>query len=72
MVPSEGGVLLKAWRTKRKLSQGQLGKLIELSQETISRLENGEDSLSLAGAVRIEKLTGIEPSAFLRRAKKSA
>ena len=73
---TEGGAALAEWRRTAgpkgsRLSQEDLGDKLGVTQGTISHIEDGE-APGLALAVRIQELTGIEPSAFLRRAKRKA
>lgn len=50
---------LKAWRTGRSLTQSQVADMLDVRQATISRLENGEQELSLSLGRRMVEIGAI-------------
>lgn len=70
-VMNEGAERLRAWRESRNppWTQEQLARLLGIGQGQISRLETGMVP-SFSTAIAIEALTGIEPAAFARRARR--
>ena len=59
----QAGVVLKARRAARKISQKQLGEMTGTAQSTISDIENGVVSVSLDVYLRLLEALGTELSA---------
>lgn len=59
---------LTQWRNSQepKLSQEDLAKLIGVSRWYVNRLEVGATTPSFTLAMKIEALTGVQPSAFVK------
>lgn len=59
---------LTQWRNSQepKLSQEDLAKLIGVSRWYVNRLEVGATTPSFALAMKIEAMTGVQPSAFVK------
>lgn len=71
---TEGAERLRAWRRTAgpngdRLTQGELADRLDVTQGTISHIEDVAQP-GLDVAVRIERLTGIEPAAWTRRSKR--
>ena len=65
---THGAKELRRWREKNKLTQTELAAELGLSQGAVSHLESDDgDSPSLATAVRIQRLTGIQCEAWLTK-----
>ncbi len=60
---------LKAWRTGRSLTQAQLADMLAVRQATISRIENGEQELSLSLGRRLVELGAITADDLIASAK---
>lgn len=60
---------LKAWRADKKLTQAQLADMLAVRQATISRLENGEQELSLSLGRRLVELGAITADDLIASAK---
>jgi len=59
----QAGVVLRARRAARKISQKQLGEMTGTAQSTISDIENGVVSVSLDVYLRLLEALGAELSA---------
>ena len=57
---------LKQWRTDRRMSLGKAAAQLGTSKPTISRIENGKRSPSLALAAKLSEQTGIPIDKFVR------
>lgn len=59
---------LTQWRISQepKLSQEDLAKLVGVSRWYVNRLEVGATTPSFALAMKIEAMTGVQPSAFVK------
>jgi len=59
---------LTQWRNSQepKLSQDDLAKLIGVSRWYVNRLEVGATTPSFALAMKIEAMTGVAPSSFVK------
>lgn len=59
---------LTQWRNSQepKLSQEDLAKLIGVSRWYVNRLEVGATTPSFALAMKIEAMTGVSPSSFVK------
>lgn len=57
------GQRVRAWRLKKDWSQGQMAKLIGVSQAFWSRFESGKKLLGPASAKKLEAVTDSEFSA---------
>ena len=53
---SEGGVLLRAYRSDAKLTQTELGEKLKISQNHISEMENGKRQIGKEMAKEIRKV----------------
>lgn len=58
--------MLRDWRVERGLTQIQFATQLGVAQSDISNIERGVGRPGLAWAVRIQKLTGIEPAAWIK------
>jgi HTH-type transcriptional regulator/antitoxin HipB len=71
IVTPEGlGETIKADRKNKKLSQGDVGKLVGIEQHTISKFEAGKAGVSLGTFFRI--LSALELELVIRPRQKSA
>lgn len=59
---------LTIWRNSQepKLSQEDLAEKLGVSRWYVNRLEVGATTPSFALAIKIEELTGVQPSAFVK------
>jgi len=64
---SRGAVLLKRWRQRSRLSQREVARRIERTDQLVSELERGATP-SLATAIALETKAGIPPRAWLEAA----
>lgn len=60
---------LRAWRTGKSLTQAQVADMLAVRQATISRLENGEQELSLSLGRRLVELGALTAEDLLTSAK---
>lgn len=65
--PSYAALKLREWRDGRGLSQAAAGALLGLSSSRVSDIEHGRRTPGLRLAVRIQRVTGIEPSGWTSR-----
>jgi len=67
-----GAVELLAWRTRRGLSQAELGKILGCDATMVSHLEGGRRLPRLRLSVKIHEETGIPGKAFLSRVREES
>ncbi|AIY15805.1 helix-turn-helix domain-containing protein [Pimelobacter simplex] len=67
------GAEIASWRKRRKLSRGDLGALVDLSETTIGRIERGNVAAAAATADvwRISAALGLTFSDLVRRAEEA-
>jgi len=58
---------IRAWRKKKRLSQGELGEAVGVSTATISQIENGKTGYSQANIEAIARALGCEVIDLLSR-----
>lgn len=61
-------LLVKQWREKRGLSQRELGRLVQMEQYTISKIENGVQGMSVVDLEKIVDALGLTMPRFFRGA----
>ncbi len=50
---------LKEYRAKKEINQYEMGKLVNVSRQTISQIERGDYSPSITLALKIAKVFGV-------------
>lgn len=63
---------LAAYRKSRGMNQAGLARFLQVSQATVSRLENRIQGMGSQEALRLSRLTGLPLSAFILKRRKSA
>lgn len=66
------GYLLRAWREANDVTQVVLAGRLDISPKHLSGVENGDRSVSLNLAIRIERELGIPVESWERAEKASA
>jgi transcriptional regulator with XRE-family HTH domain len=59
--------VLKALRESKKMSQEQVAKLMHINQNTYSKLETGQTSLTIDRAKELATIFEVEPEVFLQK-----
>lgn len=63
---------LVGYRKSKGMNQAGLARFLEVSQATISRLENRIQGVGSQEALRLSRLTGLPLSAFIIKKKRRA
>ena len=66
------GAKIRDLRQQRHWSQGELAKLLEISQPTLSEIERGEASLSAENLLRILRIFNVGVDHFEAAAERSS
>lgn len=65
--PRVSGFLIKKYRKKKGLTQGEVGKSVGVSQVAVCRYENDEDQPGQGRLLALADLFGVEPYQLLNR-----
>lgn len=58
----KSGIALRGARYREGMSQKELGKRTGISQDNISRMENGKRAIGEQGAKKLAKVLSIDPT----------
>lgn len=61
---------MKRIRTKKKMSQGDVARALEVDRGYISNIENGKKNPTLATVAKIADALGVSPDELLKEFKK--
>jgi len=60
------GENLRKIRLKKKMSQGDIAKILKVDRGYISKIENGKKNLTLKTVVKLAKVLSISPDQLLK------
>ena len=60
------GKNLKRIRTKKGISQGQIGRILEVDKSFVSNIENGKTNPTLATIAKIAKAIGVSVGELMK------
>ncbi len=61
--------LLVEHRQRAKLSQAELARKLQWSQQTVSKIETGEKRVTVVELIELAEALGFDPMAALRRVR---
>lgn len=57
---------LKRIRTEKNISQGEIGRILEVDKSFVSNIENGKTNPTLATIVKIAKAIGVSVGELMK------
>jgi transcriptional regulator with XRE-family HTH domain len=70
--PALVGNVLEQFRKEQGFNQGEVAKAVGITQTTLSRMENGQSSITVEHLKQLGDKLGIPPSQILYEAEKNA
>ncbi|MCK9345403.1 MAG: helix-turn-helix domain-containing protein [Candidatus Pacebacteria bacterium] len=60
------GKRVRALRLKKNMSQGDLGKILDVHSTYISKIERGEQNISIQGVEKLAKAIGVSVGELMK------